>query len=574
MVTPSGSAAQPARTRECPAVSDPGTRITQVDLGLRLRSVRFMWSPRLRTSLLVSLFGGTGLTALGVGCAASSVDDRERSAASATDEKPSISGGGSSVDDNPSSGGVNVTDGGTTDAPGNETADGGTPSGGDASDPSVSNPDDGTASGEEPGGGVGDEVNPSSPVPGTNANSSTWETSITLLGTTTADQYGNAVAFDDDGNLYLGGTAYGSFEGVAVYSSSDGFVSKYSPTLQHLWTRTISAIGAQAVEDLVVADDRVYVCGTTFGNLPGFDELSPYDGDVFVVAYDLDGHEEWALQVGTIAEEAAKALAFAPGEGVYVAGRTTGTLSDPAAFAEDHDALLLKVSLEGALLWQRQWGDDDLDFGHDVVVVPGQGVVTVGTTYVPGEDHFDATLARYSPTGALVWRETYGGNGDDFADRIARTSSGELLLIGERGSNLGTLAPVDGSDLSLARFSLTGAPLGESLLPLPGKAQAHSLLVTADGRVFLGGQTSGCLSAGCGNTELDALVLERDSAGAQGLAWQWGGPQVDWISALAYFEGAEEEVLVGVGSACSGPSSCDDAGDRQVLLALFRRSTK
>lgn len=524
--------------------------------------------------------GGT-LSALlfAMGCDATAAEDDaplvDEAAQKATGtDGPSVSGG-AGLDDNAGTSSDSGGIGAETPAPTDDNLAGDAPStGGADAGPDTSIPDDSAGSDDGATAAPGQDENSPDPTPATDPVASTWAASVMLLGTTSADQYGNAVAFDDDGNLYIGGTAYGSFEGVAAYSSSDGFVSKYSPTLQHLWTRTVSAIGSQAVEDLVVAGDRVYVCGTTFGNLPGFDDMSPYEGDVFIVAYDLDGHEEWALQVGTVAEEAGKSLAIAPSEGLYVAGRTTGTLSDPSAFPEDYDGLLLKISLEGALLWQRQWGDEDLDFAHDVIAVPGQGVVTVGTTYVPGEDHFDATIARYGSTGTLVWRRTYGGDDDDFADRVARLPSGELLVIGERGSNLGALTPMDGSDLSLARFSLGGELLGETLLTATGKAQAQGLLVRPDGSLLLGGQTSGCLSPGCNNTELDALVVERDPAGAQGLAWQWGGAEVDWISALALYEAEEEELLVGVGSACQGAGPCDEVGDRQVLLALFRRATK
>lgn len=536
-----------------------------------------MWSSSLQTPLFAALSGGASLAVLllAMGCEAPSVDDETRLVEGASGEDGSSVNGGSGLDDNAATTSDSGAPGAETSTPADDDPVGGDPptDGADANpetpvtDDSAGSDDGSTAA---PGQG---EASPD-PSPATDTVTSTWTAAVTLLGTASADQYGNAVAFDDDGNLYIGGTAYGSFEGVTVYSASDGFLSKYSPTMQHLWTRTVSAIGSQGIEDLVVAGDRVYVCGTTFGNLPGFDDMSPYEGDVFVLAYDLDGHEAWTLQVGTAAEEAGKSLAFAPGEGLYVAGRTTGTLSDPSAFAEDYDALLLKVSLEGALLWQRQWGDDDLDFAHDVIAVPGQGVITVGTTYVAGEDHFDATIARYGSTGTLVWQLTYGGDDDDFADRVARLPSGELLVVGERGSSLGTLAPEGGSDLSFSRFSLGGELLDETLLTATGKAQAHGILVAPTGSTFLGGQTSGCLSAGCDNTELDALVLERDTQGVQGLAWQWGGVQVDWLSALAFYEAAEEDLLVGVGSACQGTGPCDEVGDRQVLVAHFRRATK
>ena len=88
--------------------------------------------------------------------------------------------------------------------------------------------------------------------------------------------------------------------------------------------------------------------------------------DAFVAKLDGDGNMLWLRQFGTPAHDGSWSSAADAEGNVYVTGDTNGKLAGTSAGA--YDAFLAKYDGSGALLWLRQLGTSASEAGRSVAV--------------------------------------------------------------------------------------------------------------------------------------------------------------------------------------------------------------
>ncbi len=272
----------------------------------------------------------------------------------------------------------------------------------------------------------------------------------------------NAIAVGNDGSVHV----TGSFLGTATFGNtnittvnpSDIFHAKYDTAGRFVWVR--KAGGASYDGGYAVAVDVAgtsFVAGTfngpaSFGSfaLTGHPQ-SGLDNNswpaIFVTRYDLDGNVLWARQVSTGYETgAALAAAVDPQGNCYLTGRgfdqfydgNNTRISNPHIFVAKYDPL-------GILSWIVRIASNAVQpiFGDNA----GYGVAsdTAGNCYVTGSftqtAQFGATnlvslgdrdifLAKYSPTGALMWVKQAGLVFQDTGAAVALDANANIYIAG------------------------------------------------------------------------------------------------------------------------------------------------
>ena len=154
---------------------------------------------------------------------------------------------------------------------------------------------------------------------------------------------GNGVAADASGNVFLCGDFYGTVDfdpgsGVANETSAgyiDGFLSKYDPAGNHLWSFNLGSTGVENISDVEISPaGNVHITGQFSGTV----DFNPYQGasnltsngneDIFLAAYTNAGAHIWSFNTGSAATEKGTAIALS-GSGYLYA---TGFLAMPADF--------------------------------------------------------------------------------------------------------------------------------------------------------------------------------------------------------------------------------------------------
>jgi hypothetical protein len=213
------------------------------------------------------------------------------------------------------------------------------------------------------------------------------------------NDYGNGVAVDAFGNVYVVGTTNSFGAG-----GSDVVLLKYDSSGKLLFQKTWGGIQNDFGTALTVdSGGYVYLTGYTYSLGP-----SPGISAVILLKYDPSGnllsHSTW----GGSKNDFGTAIAVDIDANVYVTGYTKSygvTPGVPSAF-------LLKFDTQtGTLLFQKSWGGNRGDFGYGVAVDSAENVYVTGYTYSfgPNTQGTNFFVLKYDYYGNLLYQKIYGG---------------------------------------------------------------------------------------------------------------------------------------------------------------------
>jgi hypothetical protein len=201
-------------------------------------------------------------------------------------------------------------------------------------------------------------------------------------------QYNNAADVSTvPGGVLVAGVLHGSRYGGGV-----GFVRKFDPAGNILWTRTIGG-GEHSIDvtAMSLVSDAIYVVGSTDGTFPG--QHSVGAKSEFLQKMELDGTKRWVREFGG-AEGGSASDVFATTRAVYVTG--------DVFTANESRAEIRRFDPKGQLRWRRS-----LHTEHATSITARGGAVYVGsTTYSPRYQRSTGHLQRFDTAGNGVWSRT------------------------------------------------------------------------------------------------------------------------------------------------------------------------
>jgi hypothetical protein len=162
--------------------------------------------------------------------------------------------------------------------------------------------------------------------------------------------------------------------------------------------------------------------------------------------------EPWTHSWGTDLYQDIGEVATDGSEFCYSAGSTMRS-------AGHRDALLLKHSLGGELVWAAAWGGEehdslaDVKFSHD-------GIFTVGQSDSYGVGDYDVLLQRWDEDGNIVWSSVWGTAGIDRGAALALTDS--AVYVAGASEAMGDM------DVILLKYDFDGAFLWARTWGCPG----------------------------------------------------------------------------------------------------------
>lgn len=311
------------------------------------------------------------------------------------------------------------------------------------------------------------------------------------------NDYGYACAFDNNGNIYIGGETP-SDNNIATPDAfktvrtgwADGFLAKFTPAGVRLWG-TYFGGGVWDVVTSIAVDKRtneVYFCGNT--NSP--DNISTagtaqvtYGGleDCFLEKFTPDGQRIWGTYYGGNNGENQIASCTLDSAGrVYLAGSTfsTNNIGTPGSFLPAYaggiDGFLARFDSSGHRLWGTYYGASHNDYfdgvgtdKDDNIYVTGasKSSDSIATTGVFQENligNSNAIIVKFDTNGQRLWG-TYFGAGTEHASSIKIDDSAFIFISGcDSNQNSvipspNTYQPLYGGgiqDAFLAKFNSSG----------------------------------------------------------------------------------------------------------------------
>jgi hypothetical protein len=142
-----------------------------------------------------------------------------------------------------------------------------------------------------------------------------------------------------------------------------------------------------------------------------------------VTKHDAAGSLQWIRQIGTTGEETFNGVWADQSGNVYAAGWTRGALAGPSLGGQA-DALVVKYSTTGELLWGQQLGTIDRDAANGIIGDDDGNLYLAGNTRgswsAPNAGGADAVLIKLSPPAAAASASALASD-DAFATLAADT---------------------------------------------------------------------------------------------------------------------------------------------------------
>lgn len=317
--------------------------------------------------------------------------------------------------------------------------------------------------------------------------------------------------------------------GVVLVAASAAAALGEAP-YQVAWTRQMGTsrndFGYAVAADAL---GNAYVAGATYGQLA---INSTTSGDIVLMKYDSAGNQVWLNQVAReLTIEEAHAIALDAQGNIYLAGE--GSLNPPSPGLQD--VFLAKFSPTGGMLWSRTLGTPASDASYSVAVdAEGNAFIgggTLGSFAAPNHGVGDPFLAKYSSDGTQLWSRQPGTPQDDGHARIAVDLAGNAYMTGyTNGSFEGPDVP--GIDGYLIKYDAAGNHVWSRQTGTAAFDRIAGIAVDAHGRTFVAGSAAS-----------QAALIKHDADGR--VLWQRFFGNSDSLAASVTLDAAGNVYVTG-----------------------------
>ncbi len=318
-----------------------------------------------------------------------------------------------------------------------------------------------------------------------------------------------------ENTLNFGGTALVSAGGDDVFSA--GLTAAGATSWSHRY-----GDASLYQKGLDVAIDRggnaVFVGelsgGATFGSTP----FTGNNRDVFVVKLDAGGNHAWSHVWGDPAMQVATGVAVDGSDNIFVVGRLDGRVDfGTGPVGSGQGLFLARLSPSGAPSFVRTFATEQgqvmrsrvaTDAAGNVYVAGSVlGAIDLGDGMIAGRGDFDVFVARFDPTGRLVWHREFGDvMGQQMTD-LAVNAAGDIALVGlfdgsvDFGGGPLTSRGGDefvGGDAFVVRLNADGSHRFSARYGDTAAQRAQSVAIDARGDVVVAGEFRGQIDLGTG----------------------------------------------------------------------------
>ncbi|MHA1618258.1 MAG: hypothetical protein ACTSVZ_03185 [Promethearchaeota archaeon] len=330
-------------------------------------------------------------------------------------------------------------------------------------------------------------------------------TGLVVVGRTWSYGYGEEdcaiLKFDLDGNL-LWNVVYGT-EGLdlltGVWIDDEGYIyavgwvyENTTETVNHLllklnqngdllWNRTWGEERGAVLYNIDGDNENqiFYVVGTS--------RLDEDENDFYIGKYNFDGQLLWNTTIDLPVDNFAFDVYIQDSNQIYVCGE------------QDDNTILIKMNGIGEFLWNASWGGSSYDNILAVQVDQSGNVYVSGRSYSFGPGINAAYLEKYDTNGNQLWLEYWGGTGQDYAQDLLITDSGDIIVI-VRTSSYG----MGDFDSGILKYDASGTLLNEHYWGGPLDDRGRSICGTGSNEIYT------CGSANYGSGDRDIFVQKCD----------------------------------------------------------------
>jgi len=240
------------------------------------------------------------------------------------------------------------------------------------------------------------------------------------------------IALDKDGNVYVAGESEG------IGTGADGAIIKYDKDGNEVWVARYNGPANGYDRFCAIAIDKkgnVYVAGESEGVNTG--------RDVIIIKYDKDGNLIWLARYNgpKNVNDGVSCIVLDKDENIYV----TGHVDEKEELGILWDSLTIKYDKDGNLIWVARYnGPENLRDDTCCIAFDQYGNVYVAGASEVSDTDCDYITIKYDKNGNEIWVARYSapGNTEEEANAIALDKEGNVYVTGggeKSGSDYATI---------------------------------------------------------------------------------------------------------------------------------------
>ncbi len=313
-----------------------------------------------------------------------------------------------------------------------------------------------------------------------------------IWGSITWDE-ANAVAIDNDGNIYVAGKTKGTFDGESNSGDFDIFLTKFDKNGTKQWSRIWGSFIFDSANDLCIDNaGNVYVTGYGYFGSAG----------IFLAKYNSAGEQQW-LQSCNLTRIGYGVTADSEGN-IYVTG-----------YWEDNKLCLIKYNSAGVEQWNKKWGSSSSDCGKSVAIDNAGNIFVAGWTSgsfdgQSNNGNKDLCLTKFDSNGTKKWTRIWGSAENDESKDVSIDSSGNIYVVGyTKGSFDGETNPSNGvSSLCITKFNNNGAKQTTRIWGSTANDSGNSIYINNLGNIYVAGSTEDSFDGQTNTGDSDLFISQ------------------------------------------------------------------
>lgn len=244
-----------------------------------------------------------------------------------------------------------------------------------------------------------------------------WEKTF---GSNNSDEPGSIALSNDGGYVIIGTVGSCNRDVVCAHDNDSLWIIKLNSTGILQWQKTYGSNCGNEIRS--TADGGYVIAGKT--------NVNSGDCDAVVLKIDSSGNQQWLKVFGGNHQQEAVSV-MPTSEGEYLVAFKDTQISG-------FDTTMLKLATNGDLIWQKNIGGILGDRIYDMMIAADGNYILAGDIYNFDNGYYgmnDALLIKTTPDGDLLWQKSYGGTNSDLIKSVVALPDGGFAASGFTVSN-------------------------------------------------------------------------------------------------------------------------------------------
>ncbi|MCP9764093.1 hypothetical protein [Lacihabitans soyangensis] len=253
-----------------------------------------------------------------------------------------------------------------------------------------------------------------------------------------------SITIGSDNKIYVSGSTGSSISGnksAQTYGNSDFWVLKLDHNGNKIWEKSYGGNGGDFCRDHTEINGILYLSGHSeiSNNQSSFNYVG--NSDLWILGINHDGSLVFERIIYGFGSDYSSCITDSK-DGNLIIGARSGSTQGYDKSQNNFgylDFWIIKLSLNGNIIWNQSYGGNDNDSIDDIIVDQHQNILAFGTTAssVSGNKSTilkgwqDYWIFKLNPAGAKLWERTYGSNSYEIARNIVISHDNHIYITGE-----------------------------------------------------------------------------------------------------------------------------------------------